>query len=159
MDLYSYFGWILGISFLSTEESQHFFHLPSPWVVWSQVSCPTLLARGYQSPFPDAFPDPVGRHTHSTRIVINVPYHVRCRGRVKLWHKIPIICYKVPPDFVKVLHRGWQVQLHTGEYVQQCLHIVKGDEKQRLRKTLHWSGNYSQFFEAWVHLQFPRLSH
>lgn len=114
------------------------------------VSCPALLAWGYQSPFPDAFPDPLGRHTLSTRILVNVPYNVCCWGCVKLWHKIPIIRYKVPPDFVEVLHRGRQVQLHTSEYVQQRLCIVKEDEKHRLVKTLDWSGNYIKFFEAWT---------
>lgn len=120
---------------ISTEESHHFFHLPSSRLFPSGNSCvKTLLAWGYQSPFPDAFPDPVGRHTLSTRILINVPYNMRCWGCVKLWHKIPIICYKVPSDFVEFLHRGWQVQLHTSEYVQQCLYIVKEDEKHRLVK-------------------------
>ena len=133
----------LGILFLSTSPQRN-LTISSTYLVLScsfqgilvsrLVSCPTLLAWGYQSPLPDACPDPVGRHTLSTRILINVPYNMRCWGCVKLWHEIPIICYKVPPDFVEVLHRGRQVQLHTSEYVQQRLHIVKEDEKHRLVK-------------------------
>lgn len=139
---------------VSTEVSWLFFHLPSSQVfpsgilVSGLVSCPTLLAGGYQSPLPDALPDPVGRHTLSTRIVINVPYNMRCWGCVKLWHKVPIIRYKIPPDFVEVLHGGRQVQLHTSEYVQQRLHIVKEDEKHKLVKILDCSGNCPNFSEA-----------
>lgn len=94
----------------------------------SQLPC--LLAWGHQSPFPDAFPDPFGRHPLSTRILINVPNNVCCWGCVILCHEITIVCYEVAPDFVEVLHRGWQVELHTSEYVQQ--HLCSGEEKQRL---------------------------
>lgn len=69
---------------VSTEESHHFFHLPTSQLLPSGtscvglLSCPPLLAWGYQPLLPDALPDPLGRHTLSTRIVIDVPYNMGC---------------------------------------------------------------------------------
>lgn len=100
---------------------------------------PPVLARGHQPALPDAFPDPPGSDPLGTGIVINVPNHVGGRGRVELWHQVPVVGDEVAADSGEVLHGGRQVQLHPRENVQQRL--LRGEGEAELGQNIPWNGS------------------
>lgn len=73
------------------------------------------------APLPDAFPDPAGRHLLSPAVLIGLGHGVRGRGGVVVWHQVAVVRYEVALEFVKVLNRHWEEQLHSIEDVQQRL--------------------------------------
>lgn len=73
------------------------------------------------TPLPDAFPDPAGRHLLSPAVLIRLGHGVCGRAGVVVWHQVAVVRYEVALQFVKVLNRYWEEKLHSTEDVQQCL--------------------------------------